>query len=186
MPVEQRQRRISTTRLTTLARELLDKSALCAIATASRANRPHVNTAYFAASHEFELVWLSDPAAKHSRNLAANPGAAVAVYDSAQTWGSPDRGIQLIGSARIAAPQDDAEAVYAARFPAYDRGAFAGYRLYTFRPTTLKLFDEPSLGSGVFVTARRRSGGILAWQRTDVYVGGVRRGTSARARARSA
>jgi uncharacterized protein YhbP (UPF0306 family) len=57
---------------------------LCAIATVSPGNRAHVNTAYFAWSREFELVWLSEPAARHSRNLRANSTAAIAVYDSSQ------------------------------------------------------------------------------------------------------
>jgi hypothetical protein len=35
----------------------------------------------------------------------------------------------------------------------------------------VKLFDERELGPGVFVTASVRSGGQVAWQRTDVYEG---------------
>jgi hypothetical protein len=185
MPVTRHGRRVSQARLIELAHDLLDASTLCAISTTSRAGRPHVNTAYFAPSPAFDLVWLSDPAARHSRNLAAHPATAIAVYDSSQRWGSPDRGIQLIGFARVAEPRDDADAVYCARFAAYEPDAFPAYRLYRFRPTTLKLFDERALGGGGVVTARCRAGGVLEWERTDVYAA-VRRGTSARARARSA
>jgi hypothetical protein len=59
--------------------------------------RAHTNTAYFAWSRDFDIVWLSEPRATHSRNLGANDSAVIAVYDSSQTWGTPARGIQLFG-----------------------------------------------------------------------------------------
>jgi uncharacterized protein YhbP (UPF0306 family) len=185
MPVERRARRVSQTRLRELAHALLEASSLCAIATVSVTKTPHVNTAYFAASAELDLVWLSDPESQHSRNLAANPAAAVAIYDSRQTWGVADRGIQLFGSARLPSRPGEAEALYAARFATYDPARFTSYRLYRFRPRTVKLFDEQKLGGGVFVTARSR-GGSLEWQRTEAVVDAVRRGSRGRARAGSA
>jgi uncharacterized protein YhbP (UPF0306 family) len=145
------------------ARRLLDASTLCAIATVGR-GRAHVNTAYFAWSPEFEVVWVSDPRAAHSRNLRANPSVAVAVYDSTQTWGTPDRGIQIFGEA--AEGDDQAEAVYAERFGARV-GKLTGYRFYVLRPRRLKLFDERELGGGVFVTARVARDGLV-WERTEV------------------
>ncbi len=153
-------------RLRTVAGALLDASTLCAIATVSPRKRAHVNTAYFAWSDSFELVWLSEPNASHSRNLAANAAAAVAVYDSTQRWGQSDRGIQLFGSARAAGV--DARRVYAERFPDYDDVEFGAYGFYRFRPRHVKLFDEQVLGGGVFVTARVRKG-ELAWERTEIY-----------------
>ena len=83
-----------------MTRRLLDESKLCAIATVSPGARAHVNTAYFAWSPTFDLVWLSAPEARHSRNIRADPSAAVAVYRSTQTWGGSDHGIQLFGRAR--------------------------------------------------------------------------------------
>jgi uncharacterized protein YhbP (UPF0306 family) len=186
MPVETRARRVSQSRLGELAREVLEDSTLCAVATVSRAKTPHVNTVYFAWSPDLDLVWLSDPDSRHSRNLGGNHAAAVAVYDSTQTWGRADRGVQLFGSARLAGRSAaGTEAVYAARFPEYDPLRFTAYRLYRFRPRTLKLFDEQALGGGVFVTARCRSG-ALEWRHTEVVVGAPTRGSTGRARARPA
>ena len=139
-------------RLTALARSLLDASTLCAIATVAPRGRAHVNTAYFAWSEAFELVWLSDPRSQHSRNIRARGTAAVAVYDSAQRWGRPDRGIQLFGTARELEQARTAEALYGARFADYT--PIAAYRFYAFRPRRVKLFDERELGSAVFVSAR--------------------------------
>ena len=171
MPIERSRRPIAAARITAAARRLLDASTLCAIATVSSAGRAHVNTAYFAWSPELDLVWLSDPHARHSRNVQANSSVAIAVFDSNQVWGKPDRGIQLFGSARELPPKaaHEAERIYAERFPECGQADFELYNLYRFRPRRLKLFDERAFGGGVFITARVRSDGGLAWERTEIY-----------------
>src|SRR5437763_1382014 len=98
MAIERSRRRVAADRLESAARSLLDASTLCAIATVRADGSAYVNTAYFAWTDDFEIVWLSHPDAHHSRNIEANGSAAVAVFDSMQTWGKPDRGIQLFGS----------------------------------------------------------------------------------------
>ena len=158
-------RRVGATRLRSVADELLDASTLCAISTVSPGGSAHVNTAYFAWASDLRIVWLSEPRARHSRNLRANPSAAVAVFDSHQTWGKPDRGIQLFGEARPGS--GDAGDVYAARFPDYE--GFEAYRAYELVPSRMKLFDERALGAATFVTARVGRDGKLAWERTEVY-----------------
>jgi uncharacterized protein YhbP (UPF0306 family) len=164
MTIEQSGRRVAAARLRGLAEELLDASTLCAISTVGPRGRAYVNTAYFAWSQDLRIIWLSDPGAQHSRNLRANASAAIAVYDSGQTWGKPDRGIQLFGDARAAGL--DAEQIYAPRFRAYQ--SRAPYRFYELVPNRVKLFDERALGAGTFVTAHVRDG-KLAWDRTEVY-----------------
>jgi uncharacterized protein YhbP (UPF0306 family) len=169
--IERSGRRIAADRLERVLRKLLEASTLCAIATVS-GSRAHINTAYFAWSEEFHLVWVSEPRARHSQNLRQRRTAAIAVFDSTQVWGKPDRGVQLFGSAgeprgRAA---ERARDVYAGRFREYDAAAFSAYRVYEFRPQRLKLFDETEFGGGVFVTARVR-GGALSWQRTEIYSG---------------
>jgi uncharacterized protein YhbP (UPF0306 family) len=170
MPVERSTQPVSSRKIRALVAGLLDASALCAIATRTPRGVAYVNTAYFARSPEFDLYWLSDPQAEHSRNLRANPTAAVAVYDSTQSWGESDRGIQLFGSARLfnGSEAQRAERSYSARFPGYRPGESSSYRVYRFRPRRVKLFDEAALGGGVFVTASVRSGQV-AWERTEIY-----------------
>jgi uncharacterized protein YhbP (UPF0306 family) len=163
-------RRVRAQRLETTARRLLDASTLCAIATASPRNRPYVNTAYFAWSPEFDLYWLSEPAAQHSHNIRANGGAAIAVFDSTQSWGGSDRGLQLFGTASELAGRSAraAEELYARRFPDYDQPALPSYRFYRLAPRRMKLFDERVFGAAVFVIAAVH-GGRLTWARTEVY-----------------
>jgi uncharacterized protein YhbP (UPF0306 family) len=171
MTIVRSRRPIAAERLSEIARSLLDASTLCAIATVSTRTVAHVNTAYFAWSPELDLIWLSDPAAAHSRNLLHRSTAAVAVYDSHQSWGGADRGVQLFGSARELPERAgaDAEAIYSTRFGGFDRAAVSAYRFFRFRPGRVKLFDEQRLGPGVFVTAKVGRGGVLTWARTDVY-----------------
>src|SRR6266508_345439 len=100
MPIQRARERIPSARLASLARRLLNASTLCAISTVSPAGRAHINTAYFAWSPAFDIVWWSAPQARHSRNVRRHPSVAIAVYDSRQKWGGSDRGIQLFGTAR--------------------------------------------------------------------------------------
>ncbi|TML34314.1 MAG: pyridoxamine 5'-phosphate oxidase family protein [Actinobacteria bacterium] len=168
MAIRRSQRRVSQARIGALARELLEASTLCAISTVGPRGRAYVNTAYFAWAPDLRIIWLSDPGARHSRNLRTNPSVAIAVYDSGQTWGKPDRGIQVFGDARAGGP--DAEEIYAPRFRAYEPQK--AYRFYELVPTRVKLFDERALGAATFVTAKVARGGKLAWERTDAYRAG--------------
>ena len=130
-----------------------------------------MNTAYFAWSQLFEIVWLSSPAARHSRNLDVLGTAAIAVFDSRQTWGDADRGIQLFGSARQLRGRaaEDARALYARRFRDARDLDDEAYRYYRLRARTMKLFDERKLGAATFVTARIGVDGRPAWERTERY-----------------
>jgi hypothetical protein len=174
MAIARSGRRVASGRLRALAGQLLDASTLCAISTVSPGGRAHVNTAYFAWSPSLDLVWLSDPHATHSSNVRTRRTAAVAVYDSHQAWGNPDRGIQLIGVAQelMGRAAGDAESVYIRRFPEYRESGSAGYRFYRFRPRRMKVFDERAFGAAVFVTARV-SRGEVRWERTEIYPTGT-------------
>jgi uncharacterized protein YhbP (UPF0306 family) len=172
VPIQRARDAISQGRLRILARRLLNASTLCAISTVSADGRAHINTAYFAFSASFDIVWLSAPEAHHSRNLRRRPSVAMAVYDSAQKWGGSDRGIQILGSARELAGRSASEAarIYEKRFRSYARDELSAYRFYRLRPARLKLFHERELGGATFVTARVTRGGILKWERTESYV----------------
>jgi uncharacterized protein YhbP (UPF0306 family) len=124
---------------------------------------------YFAWSGPLEVVWASDPDSRHSRNLLAKPSAAITIYDSHQTWGRPDRGIQLFGAAGMVTGRaaEQAERAYSARF-SYDPSEDDSYPWYRFRPREVKLFYERILGAGTLVSARVTAEG-LSWARTEVF-----------------
>jgi len=171
MAIERSKRPIAVARIAATARRLLDASTLCAIATVTADGSAHINSAYFAWSRDFHIVWLSEPRARHSRNLRVNSSVASAVYDSTQTWGKPDRGIQLFGSAREVRGENDnqAETLYTERFPDFTETDLSAYGFYVCRPRRLKLFDERAFGAGTFVTARLTRDRRLAWQRPEIY-----------------
>jgi uncharacterized protein YhbP (UPF0306 family) len=168
--VERRARRFSSAQLERVARRLMAASPLCSLATVSPAGRAHINHMYFAWTDRFEVIWISDPDSRHSRNLTSNPSSAVTIYDSHQTWGKPDRGIQLFGTAGVTAGRraKEAQRVYGRRFREYDAEA-EGLPVYRFAARTVKLFDERALAPVTFVTARVTGDG-LAWVKTEVSV----------------
>jgi uncharacterized protein YhbP (UPF0306 family) len=155
-----------------MTRQLLKASTLCSIASVCDDGRPHINTAYFAWNKQMDIFWMSEPEAQHSRNVRRSGAIAIAVYDSGQVWGSPDRGIQLFGDAdeleREA--EGEARAVYKRRFSAFSDADYGVYRFYRCRPRQVKLFDEHALGDATFVIARVDRGGFV-WERTDAYSG---------------
>jgi uncharacterized protein YhbP (UPF0306 family) len=147
----------------------MNASPLCSLATVWPGGRPHINHMYFAWRGAFEVVWISDLDSRHSRNLAANPAAAITIYDSHQTWGRPDRGIQLFGTAGVVTggAAEQAARAYSARFP-YEPVGADSYPFYRFRPREVKLFYERILGAGTLVSAKVTRVG-LAWARTEVF-----------------
>lgn len=131
------------------------------MATVNKNGGAHINTAYFAYSNEPELFFCSYPDSTHCRNLSKNPSMAITVFESRQTWGKPDKGIQLFGSCHEAKQnwRNKAERVYGSRFRGFakwkheiekEEGEFT-LRLYRFVPKKAKILDEVEFGGGVFI-----------------------------------
>lgn len=90
---------------------------------------------------------------------------AVAVFSTAQVWGTPDRGLQCFGPCGEATgrQREKAERSYGRRFAEYARwmkslphdhptvSRLRSYGFYRFVPRSIKIFDERALGAGVFV-----------------------------------
>jgi uncharacterized protein YhbP (UPF0306 family) len=144
--------------------EILQQNDLCAVATVSPGRQAHVNTVYFAFGKDLALYFYSYPTSRHAQNLRRIGSTAVAVYDSRQSWGGSDKGLQLFGFARQATGKraTDAARIYGGRFPAFRtwvrsmEASEESFELvpYHFTPTELTVFDERRLGSGVFVHVR--------------------------------
>jgi general stress protein 26 len=147
----------------------MNAAPLCSLATVSTGGKAHINHMYFAWSGWFDVYWISDADSIHSKNLLRNRSAAITVYDSKQTWGKPDRGMQLFGTAGVVTGRAAGEAAsaYAKRFKDFDADS-SDLPYYRFRPRTVKLFDERNLDGGTLVTARVTEDG-LTWLKTEVW-----------------
>jgi uncharacterized protein len=144
----------------TSLREILSANRLLSLATVSPDGNAHINTAFFAFSDEFVLYLLSPTTSEHAGNVAANPSAALAVFDSHQTR-QRRRGAQLFGRLEEVDPADgdSALACFRTRFTdvAGEGETYAdvvlghGSALYAFHPSRVKLFDEALLVADEYV-----------------------------------
>jgi nitroimidazol reductase NimA-like FMN-containing flavoprotein (pyridoxamine 5'-phosphate oxidase superfamily) len=65
-----------------LARRLIDANSYLALGTADAGGRPWVSPVWYAAAGYTELLWVSSPDARHSRNLSVRPEVSLAIFDS--------------------------------------------------------------------------------------------------------
>jgi uncharacterized protein YhbP (UPF0306 family) len=164
MPLKTVRRTLRNPKVAGSIQSILRRNVLCSMATVTPGGIAHINTAYFAFSPKLEFCFFSFPDSRHARNLLRNSSMSMAVFDSNQHWGRPDRGLQLFGRCRVASAlwKTRMTTLYAHRFPGFwkwqraverEGGAFP-LNVYRFVPTELKLFDERIFGRGIFVRVR--------------------------------
>lgn len=78
-------------------------SAYMTIATADADGTPWATPVWFAPVGDDALLWVSDPAARHSRNIAVRPRVAIVVFDSRVTPADA-AGLYLTADAGLADP----------------------------------------------------------------------------------
>jgi len=69
------------------ARAIIDGGVFMTLATADADGVPWASPVWFAPDGYSELLWVSDPNARHSRNIAVRPQIAIVIFDSRQTPG---------------------------------------------------------------------------------------------------
>jgi len=141
---------------------ILRNNVLCSMATVTPEARAHINTAYFAYTKELEIVFVSYPDSHHARNLQGRSSMALTIFNSKQTWGRPDTGVQLFGTCRPAEKclLGKLASVYSLRYPRFakwkrqfekEEGEFP-LRFYRFVPRRATILDEREFGGGLFIT----------------------------------
>ena len=68
--------------LTALAKAIVDSNRYMTLATADESGLPWASPVWFAAVDYRELLWVSKPDARHSRNIAARPQVGIVIFDS--------------------------------------------------------------------------------------------------------
>jgi hypothetical protein len=64
------------------ARAIIDANRYMTLSTADADGLPWVSPVWFATVDHRRFFWVSDPNARHSRNLAARPQLAIVIFDS--------------------------------------------------------------------------------------------------------
>jgi len=121
------------------------------LATVGPDGQPHAAAVFYAFTSDLRLVFLSDPASKHSQHIGEGAVVAATIQADGQEW-QRIRGLQLHGFAR---PADDAlRSVYLARFPFISSArtgplarAMKKVQFYQITPTWIRLVDN-RLGFG--------------------------------------
>jgi uncharacterized protein YhbP (UPF0306 family) len=88
-----------------LARQIIDANLYMTLATADHEGRPWASPVYYAVVGYREFIWVSDPGATHSRNLAVRPELAIVIFDSTQPIDT-GRGVYMTAVAEQVADAD--------------------------------------------------------------------------------
>jgi nitroimidazol reductase NimA-like FMN-containing flavoprotein (pyridoxamine 5'-phosphate oxidase superfamily) len=81
---------MSQDELSDLARTVIDANSYMVLGTADESGHPWVTPVWFASEDYRHFHWLSSQDAQHSRNLAARPEVAIAIFDSTAGQGAQE------------------------------------------------------------------------------------------------
>jgi hypothetical protein len=134
------------------ARAIIDANLYMVLGTADEAGRPWVSPVYFAPVSYREFLWVSQPQATHSRNLALREEISIVIFDS-QVPINTGLAVYMGASARQLTGTDAerrALDVYSRRAVAHGGRAFtledvrspAGLRLYRATAADQYILDE--------------------------------------------
>lgn len=70
-----------------IARRVIDSNQFITIGTTDEEGVPWVSPAWYAPVEYRAFFWVSDPEARHSRNIAARPQVAIVIFDSHEAGG---------------------------------------------------------------------------------------------------
>lgn len=137
-------------------REMLRAHGTATLATAGP-DGPWAAAVFFASDEDLNLVFVTDPATRHGRDLSAGGRVAAAVHTEASGW-NEIRGLQIEGVARPVADEGRAAAlaIYLEKFPGIrrvyetprddaERGLqrrLASITLWRLSPALIRLIDN--------------------------------------------
>ena len=136
---------------TELARAIIDANSYMTLATADDTGDPWASPVWFAHEQYKTFVWMSEPAARHSRNIAVRSSTAIVIFDS--TIAPAVRNAVYIAAEAALVPDADLDPlvrVFATRSiarglktlePDAVRGD-APFRLYRARATDMFVLEE--------------------------------------------
>jgi hypothetical protein len=133
-----------------VARGIVDANRYMALGTADESGLPWVSPVWYAPAGYSEFFWVSDPEARHSRNLAARPQVSIAIFDSHEPGGWRSVYISAVGGQLTGADVDRGIEVFSRRSVAQgmrewtpeDVRSPAHHRLYRAEASEHFVLDE--------------------------------------------
>lgn len=126
----------------------LQSQRTLSLATADTEGTPHAANVQFVSDDGWNLYWVSNAEAAHSRHMAARPQSAVTIYAAVESP-AEIHGLQMHGVGEaICDPDNVAEALerYTGKYPftadSPFREAVAAQIFYRFRPTWVRWIDN--------------------------------------------
>jgi nitroimidazol reductase NimA-like FMN-containing flavoprotein (pyridoxamine 5'-phosphate oxidase superfamily) len=91
-----------------LARAIIRANRYMVLGTADADGSPWASPVWFATDDMREFIWVSDPQARHSRNLEARPQLGIVIFDSRQVPGTGEA-VYMSATATMV-PDDEVDA----------------------------------------------------------------------------
>jgi len=121
------------------ARAIVDANLYMALATADEESLPWVSPVYFAHVRYRDLIWVSRPERRHSRNLAARDSVSIAIFDSSVPIGTGQAVYMTATAGEVADDElEELVAVFARRSVEHGGGPFTAADVRA--PAPLRLY----------------------------------------------
>lgn len=72
------------------AKEIIKNNIYMTISTASKTGKPWISPVFFVYDDKYNLYWVSNKNARHSKLIRKNPQASIVIFDSCATEGQGD------------------------------------------------------------------------------------------------
>ena len=131
-----------------VAARLVATNRYMTIATADGDGRPWISPVWYAAISHIELLWVSSPSARHSRNIGGRPQVAIVIFDSTVPETAAEA-LYLEATARQVADEEVVAAInaYSARSQACGNRAWTAADVMA--PARFRLFRATATAQSV-------------------------------------
>jgi len=154
-----------------IAKKVIAENIYIVIATATSDGKPWISPVFFAYDDKYNLFWVSDKNANHSKLIRANPRVAIVIFDSTAPQGDGD-GVYF--EAKAHELEDDREIERAIEvlgkrvtkeiFRVKNKGEVKGssaWRIYKAIPLKVSKLTDGEIIDGQYVDKRTDIYGLL-------------------------
>jgi pyridoxine/pyridoxamine 5'-phosphate oxidase len=138
-----------------MGRRIVDALSYMTLATADEDGRPWATPVWYAHAAYTEFLWVSEPTARHSRNLAARPEVGIVIFDSTVPVGGAEAVyVEAIATELAGADQERGIEIFSRR--STEGGARAWALAEVRPPAPLRLYRAVATAQYVLGPGDRR------------------------------